>query len=196
MRSRGARPRRRITDPHFAFDPANNVGHQRDRPGDGCARGGHGNRVRRGDAGAARVDPVTPGTRSLYLSIFDQGDHILDSTVMLDELVGGGAGRVKAVATPARLEGTLPGVRPERRHRHPVEQDVRQPPSDPDPQAQGRRLRDRDRVPEQDARHERLTSRVDLRGLPKGRITVQITVITTSAIIWAPAATARAPPSA
>lgn len=30
--------------------------------------------------------PVTPGNHSLYLSVFDQGDHIYDSVVMLDRL--------------------------------------------------------------------------------------------------------------
>ena len=30
--------------------------------------------------------PVTPGSHSLYLSVFDQGDHIYDSVVMLDRL--------------------------------------------------------------------------------------------------------------
>jgi Ca2+-binding RTX toxin-like protein len=30
--------------------------------------------------------PVTPGVHSLYLSIFDQGDHIYDSAVLLDNL--------------------------------------------------------------------------------------------------------------
>ncbi len=33
--------------------------------------------------------PITPGAHSLYLSIFDQGDHILDSAVFLDNLVVG-----------------------------------------------------------------------------------------------------------
>jgi len=41
------------------------------------------------DAGTqllAAKTPITPGTHSLYLSIFDQGDNILDSAVFLDNL--------------------------------------------------------------------------------------------------------------
>jgi hypothetical protein len=34
----------------------------------------------------AAKTPITPGTHSLYLSIFDQGDQILDSAVFLDNL--------------------------------------------------------------------------------------------------------------
>ncbi|HEY2198299.1 MAG TPA: choice-of-anchor L domain-containing protein [Mycobacterium sp.] len=30
--------------------------------------------------------PITPGAHSLYLSIFDQGDHVYDSAVMVDDL--------------------------------------------------------------------------------------------------------------
>ena len=33
-----------------------------------------------------------PGAHSLYLSIFDQGDHILDSAVFVDALVLGTTG--------------------------------------------------------------------------------------------------------
>lgn len=33
--------------------------------------------------------PITPGTHNLYLSIFDQGDHIYDSAVFLDNLTIG-----------------------------------------------------------------------------------------------------------
>ena len=45
--------------------------------------------------------PITPGTHSLYLSIFDQGDDILDSAAFLDNLVLGttAAGSCKAGAT-------------------------------------------------------------------------------------------------
>jgi Bacterial Ig-like domain (group 1) len=47
-----------------------------------------------GSAGGATVllsasTQVTPGAHSVYLSIFDQGDHILDSAVFLDNLVVG-----------------------------------------------------------------------------------------------------------
>ncbi len=36
--------------------------------------------------------PITPGAHSLFLSIFDQGDHIYDSAVFLDNLILGTAG--------------------------------------------------------------------------------------------------------
>lgn len=42
------------------------------------------------DAGTRRLrasTPITPGRHSVFLSIFDQGDHQYDSTVMLDRLV-------------------------------------------------------------------------------------------------------------
>jgi hypothetical protein len=35
----------------------------------------------------AAQSPLTPGSHSLYLSIFDQSDHILDSAVFLDDLI-------------------------------------------------------------------------------------------------------------
>jgi prealbumin domain-containing protein/Big-like domain-containing protein/PKD domain-containing protein len=43
----------------------------------------------------AAATPVTPGAHSLYLSIFDQGDHSLDTAVFLDNL------RVESVPNPA-----------------------------------------------------------------------------------------------
>jgi pimeloyl-ACP methyl ester carboxylesterase len=48
--------------------------------------------------------PITPGVHSLYLSIFDQGDHIYDSAVMLDNLR---FGTVANVATDCK-----PGAKP------------------------------------------------------------------------------------
>ncbi len=36
--------------------------------------------------------PITPGAHSLYISIFDQGDHILDSAVFVDNLILGSVG--------------------------------------------------------------------------------------------------------
>jgi hypothetical protein len=48
--------------------------------------------------------PITPGSHSLYLSIFDQGDAILDSAVMLDDLR---LGTVANVATDCK-----PGAKP------------------------------------------------------------------------------------
>jgi hypothetical protein len=47
---------------------------------------------------------VTPGAHSLYLSIFDQGDHLLDSAVFLDNLVVG------FVSNPA--VNCIPGAQP------------------------------------------------------------------------------------
>jgi uncharacterized repeat protein (TIGR01451 family) len=46
--------------------------------------------------------PVTPGAHSVYFSIFDQGDHVLDSAVFLDNLTFGtkGAGECTAGAKP------------------------------------------------------------------------------------------------
>ena len=44
------------------------------------------------DAGTRRLrasTPITPGRHSVYLTIFDQGDHQYDSTVMLDRMVAG-----------------------------------------------------------------------------------------------------------
>jgi len=56
--------------------------------------------------------PVTPGAHSLYLSIFDQGDHIYDSAVALDSLVAGatGPGGCTPGATP--LSATVTADRP------------------------------------------------------------------------------------
>ncbi|TQJ36705.1 choice-of-anchor L domain-containing protein [Arthrobacter sp. SLBN-122] len=48
--------------------------------------------------------PISPGAHSLYLSIFDQGDHNLDSAVMLDNLR---VGTVANVATDCK-----PGAKP------------------------------------------------------------------------------------
>lgn len=44
------------------------------------------------DAGTRRLrasTPITPGRHSVFLTIFDQGDHQYDSTVILDRLVAG-----------------------------------------------------------------------------------------------------------
>lgn len=48
--------------------------------------------------------PVTPGNHALYLSIFDQGDQIYDSAVMVDNL------RFGKVANP--LTDCVPGAKP------------------------------------------------------------------------------------
>jgi hypothetical protein len=52
--------------------------------------------------------PITPGPHSIYFSIFDQGDHVLDSAVMLDNLR---LSRVSNVATDCK-PGAAP-VQPE-----------------------------------------------------------------------------------
>src|SRR5438034_350994 len=62
-----------------------------------------------GPAGGATVllqasSQITPGPHSLYLSLFDQGDHSLDSAVFLDNLVVG------FVPDPAAT--CAPGARP------------------------------------------------------------------------------------
>jgi hypothetical protein len=55
--------------------------------------------------------PISPGSHSLYMSIFDQGDHVLDSAVMLDNLR---LGHVANVATDCKPGATVappaPGV--------------------------------------------------------------------------------------
>ena len=43
--------------------------------------------------------PITPGAHSIFLSVFDQGDRILDSTVLIDNLR---IGRVRNVATDCK----------------------------------------------------------------------------------------------
>jgi pimeloyl-ACP methyl ester carboxylesterase len=50
------------------------------------------------------VTPITPGSHSIYLSIFDQGDQIYDSAVMLDNL------RLGTVANVAK--DCVPGAKP------------------------------------------------------------------------------------
>ncbi|MGI8559642.1 MAG: choice-of-anchor L domain-containing protein [Solirubrobacteraceae bacterium] len=69
----------------------------------------------RSNAGTTRFDgatpllrastPITPGAHSLYLSLFDQGDHIYDSAAFLDGL------RTFASATTCPI-GVVPSVRP------------------------------------------------------------------------------------
>jgi lysophospholipase L1-like esterase len=44
--------------------------------------------------------PLTPGAHKLYLSIFDQGDHILDSAVLVDNLRLGTVGNVATECKP------------------------------------------------------------------------------------------------
>ena len=44
--------------------------------------------------------PLSPGAHSLYLSIFDQGDHVLDSAVIIDNLRHGTVGNVATDCKP------------------------------------------------------------------------------------------------
>ena len=96
-----------ITAPNnFAFDASNDVvsvnstgiGGITQAQGAGTAYDGGGSTViappAGGSAGGGTVllsasTQITPGLHSLYLSIFDQGDQILDSAVFLDNLVVG-----------------------------------------------------------------------------------------------------------
>ena len=48
--------------------------------------------------------PISPGLHSIYLSIFDQGDRVLDSTVLIDNLR---FGRVRNVATDCKPGATV-----------------------------------------------------------------------------------------
>jgi uncharacterized repeat protein (TIGR01451 family) len=77
-----------ITAPHnFAFDPAHNVI---------SINAAGATSMSEAEAAGTTYDgatpllsastPITSGAHSLYLSIFDQGDHILDSAIFLDKL--------------------------------------------------------------------------------------------------------------
>jgi VCBS repeat-containing protein len=58
--------------------------------------------------------PITPGFHSLYFSIFDQGDQILDSAVFLDNLIvdkAGPAGCVRGVTRVIDIVAEAPGTR-------------------------------------------------------------------------------------
>ena len=58
------------------------------RGADGAvARGGGGHRIRVRDAqSSARLAFVAPGRHSIYFSIFDQGDSVVDSAAFVDRL--------------------------------------------------------------------------------------------------------------
>ncbi len=80
-----------ITAPHnFAFDPGHN---EISINAAGAASMNAGNAAGTTYDGATPLlsasTPITAGPHSLYLSIFDQGDRILDSAVFLDRLVLG-----------------------------------------------------------------------------------------------------------
>ncbi len=86
---------------NFAFDPdgrvvsINSTGIARMQPANGRGTAYDGGLTLGGNTdGAATVllrasKPVTPGVHKLYLSIFDQGDRLLDSAVLLDNLFVG-----------------------------------------------------------------------------------------------------------
>ena len=60
--------------------------------------------------------PVTPGSHSLYLSIFDAGDAVLDSSAFVDNLIAGETAGgtceagVTAAGTPPAKSGTITGT--------------------------------------------------------------------------------------
>lgn len=139
---------------------------------------------------------VSPGTTSLFLSIFDQGDAVLDSTVLLDDLVVGTAapGACKAGVSTGPSPVTTPGALPPAFGPN----GVISIPSNKKCVSRRKfriRIRKRKNLKYETAivfvnkrrvkvvKGKRLTAPVDLRGLPKGRFTVQITVITTSGAI-------------
>lgn len=186
-----------ITAPgNFAFDPANNVVSINATGPASVAPAEAAGTVYDAATQVLRASTaVTSGTRSLYLSIFDQGDRILDSTVLLDDLVVGTAapGACKAGVTtgPAPFEsgGVPPAFGPN---------GAISIPSNKACVSRRKfriRIRKRKGVAYETAivflnkkrvrvvKGKRLTAPIDLRGLPKGRFTVQITVITTTGAI-------------
>jgi hypothetical protein len=60
--------------------------------------------------------PVTPGKHSLYLSIFDQGDALIESTVLVDNLqarnVSGGCAKGAATGAPKPVTPPAPAPTP------------------------------------------------------------------------------------
>lgn len=78
---------------NFAFDPQGSV-ISVDAAGNTSMTAGFGVGTTF-DGGTPRLQartPITPGTHSIFLSIFDQGDHILDSAVIVDN--------IRFIATP------------------------------------------------------------------------------------------------
>lgn len=132
---------------------------------------------------------ITPGAHSLYLSIFDQGDSILDSIVMLDKLVvgttaaggcKGGASTAPPVTTsgPTTIFGSNGIVSaPSNKKclsRRNFKIRIRKKAGVTYIAAfvwvNGKRVATR--------RGKRVTAAVDLRNLPKGQYTVKIRVVT------------------
>lgn len=104
-----------ISDPNnFAFDP---IGNEISVNATGSASVNPGNAVGTTfDAATGLLtvaSPITPGAHSLYLSIFDQGDGIFDSVVILDNLRFGTVSNISectAGLVPGGPGGTVPTV--------------------------------------------------------------------------------------
>jgi hypothetical protein len=131
--------------------------------------------------------PTTPGSHSLFLSIFDQGDSIFDSTVFVDRLAATktAAGQCKAgaaAATPS-LKATDVIKLPSNKKcvsRRKFRIRIRQPGAIKIQTAlvfvNGKRVRVLSRKV---LGRKRKVSTVDLRGLPRGTFRVRIVVLTT-----------------
>jgi len=141
--------------------------------------------------------PVTAGARSLYLSIFDQGDRILDSTVMLDKLIVGttAAGECKGGASIAPPPSITPPATPTGPATIFGKNGIVSAPSNKTCISRRNfkiRIRKRAGVTYIAAfvwlngkrvatrRGKRITAPVDLRNLPKGKYTVKIRVVTST----------------
>jgi hypothetical protein len=82
-----------IAEDNFAFDPANSVISVNAAGVTSMTAGfGVGTTFDGGTPRLRAKTPITPGPHSLYLSIFDQGDHIYDSAVVIDNLGFGSVG--------------------------------------------------------------------------------------------------------
>ena len=132
--------------------------------------------------------PTTPGTHSLFLSIFDQGDSVLDSAVFIDRLTvtktAAGAckpGAGSAAATPPSASDVikLPSNK-KCASRRKFRIRIRQPGGIEIQTAlvflNGKKLRVLTRKVFQ---RKRKVASVNLRGLPKGTFKVRIVVLTT-----------------
>ncbi|MEO6712635.1 MAG: choice-of-anchor L domain-containing protein [Mycobacteriales bacterium] len=131
--------------------------------------------------------PTTPGNHSLYLSIFDQGDNVLDSAVFIDRLTvtktAAGAckpGAGSANATPAASDVIKLPSNKKCASRRKFRIRIRQPGGVQIQTAlvflNGKKLRMLTRKVFQ---RKRKVAGVNLRGLPKGTFKVRIVVLTT-----------------
>ncbi len=201
---------------NFAFDQANNViSINATGPASVQATAAAGTIY---DAGTALLHAsvaATPGAHDLYLSVFDQGDGILDSAVFVDNIKSstvGGAG-CKSGATDQPTPQPVTPAPPPPPPPTPATPLTPVGPTGTKPPAFGPngvitglpsakkclsrrnfRIRIRKRKGRtyqyasvfvngrrvQVIRGKRLTAPVDLRGLPKGRFTVKIVVLTTT----------------